>query len=82
MQDIWPRLNSSACIKDVYEELHKHYKQTMEVLEQGCTILGPLMAQVVEASCDDPAVLLLQHLVFPLVKERLEANTHFQVCQL
>ena len=82
MQDIWPKLNSSAQIKDVCEELHKQHKQLVEALEQGCTILGPLMAQVVEASCDDPTVLLLQHLVFPLVKERLEANTHSQVCQL
>lgn len=77
-KDIWPRLKSSAQIKDVYEELHKQHKQSVHALEQGCTVLGPLMAQVVEASCDDPAVLLLQHLVFPLVKERLQTNTHSQ----
>ena len=43
-------------------------------VDDACAVLGLLRAQVVDAACDDPASLIVPHLVMPLIKERLEAK--------
>ena len=46
----------------------------MKHFEQGCAVVHPLMAQLVEAACDDPGAVLLPQLVLPLLRERLGAK--------
>ena len=73
MQDSWPRLAGLAESKTQCAAMQKRHTELVRMLEQGCAVLRPLMTQVAEAACDDPAVLILPHLVLPLVRECLEA---------
>ena len=53
----------------------------LQRLDEGCAVLELLQAQVVDAACDDPAALILPHLVMPFITERLEAKALYpNVC--
>jgi hypothetical protein len=73
-QDIWPKLCKPEQNKALHEALQVQHAESMKHFEQGCAVVQPLMAQLVEAACDDPAALLLPQLVLPLLRERLEAK--------
>ena len=46
----------------------------LQHLDEGCAVLELLQHQVVDAACDDPAALILPHLVMPLIRDRLETK--------
>ncbi|KAL0043967.1 hypothetical protein WJX82_009704 [Trebouxia sp. C0006] len=73
-KDIWPKLCKPEQNKALHEALQVQHAESMKHFEQGCAVVQPLMAQLVEAACDDPAALLLPQLVLPLLRERLEAK--------
>ncbi|KAL0024964.1 hypothetical protein WJX77_006455 [Trebouxia sp. C0004] len=73
-KDIWPKLCKPEQTKAVYEALQVQHAESMKHFEQGCAVVQPLMAQLVEAACDDPGAVLLPQLVLPLLRERLEAK--------
>ncbi len=73
-QDIWPKLCKPEQNKALHEALQVQHAESMKHFEQGCAVVQPLMAQLVEAACDDPAAVLLPQLVLPLLRERLEAK--------
>lgn len=73
-QDIWPKLCKPEQNKALHEALQVQHAESMKHFEQGCAVVHPLMAQLVEAACDDPGAVLLPQLVLPLLRERLEAK--------
>ena len=73
-QDIWPKLCKPEQCKAMHEMLQVQHAESMKHFEQGCAIVQSLMAQLVEAACDDPGAVLLPQLVLPLLRERLETK--------
>lgn len=73
-KDIWPKLCKPEQNKALREALQVQQAQCMKHFEQGCAVVHPLMAQLVEAACDDPGAVLLPQLVLPLLRERLGAK--------
>ncbi|KAA6422724.1 MAG: hypothetical protein FRX49_07259 [Trebouxia sp. A1-2] len=73
-KDIWPKLCKPEQCKAMHEMLQVQHAESMKHFEQGCAIVQSLMAQLVEAACDDPGAVLLPQLVLPLLRERLETK--------
>jgi len=73
-QDIWPKLCKPEQNKALHEALQVQHTEAMKHFEQGCAIVPLLMAQMMEAACDDPGAVLLPQLMLPLLRERLEAK--------
>ena len=74
LQDIWPKLRTPELNEIVYKAMQVQHEEMTRHFEQGYAVVHTLMKQVVEAACDDPAAFLLPRLVYPLVRERLEAK--------
>ena len=71
-------LQGKLCTGDrqaaMLKSVQTQHKLMVQHLDDACAVLELLRAQVVEAACDDPASVILPHLVMPLIKERLEAK--------
>ena len=72
-QELQGRLCTADRQADLLTSLQTQHKLMLQHLEDACAVVELLQMQVVDAACDDPANLLLPHLVIPLIKERLQA---------
>lgn len=72
-QELQGRLCSADRQAALLKSLQTQHKLMVQHLDDACAVLELLRAHVVDAACDDPASLILPHLVMPLIKERLEA---------
>lgn len=70
---MWGKLCPEAEEKEVYAAMQSLHAEMLQHFERGGALMEPLLAQFVEAACDDPAAAVLPKLVAPLIRERLEA---------
>lgn len=54
--------------------LETTHKLMMQHLDESCAVVELLQAQAIDAACDDPAALMLPHLVAPLIRDRFQVE--------
>ena len=73
LQEVQGKLCTADRQAAVVKSLQTQHKLMLLHLDDAFAVVELLQAQVVDAACNDPASLILPHLVIPLLRDRMEA---------
>lgn len=70
-QAIWPKLCTDQQEAKAYKASEAQLKHLEDLLAKGCAALPLLEAQLCNAACSDPGVVIMDEVLLPLLRQRL-----------
>ena len=79
MQDILPKCYTAQQSKTILKDLASQAQSVKQEVDRGTAVVALLQALLTDAACKDPTTVLLQELMLPIIRQRLEAAAGLKV---